>query len=579
MARATGADTDTAGRFPSSTRRRPERWPPCWRVAVSSSPAAAAASVREAPVRGRTPAVLRWAIPLGLLAAEGLALSLLVDFPTAGEARQLAAVLRLALPVAIGAGAAGWLIARGRISPALRETAASLPPWRPLPWLALHLGAFGGTAWLALRLMGNGASPPGAPELSAWLLCAAASALLAMASAAPLGWQLRVLAPRWRTPLLALAAGLLAWRAAAAAEGLWGVLTAGTLRSVVWLLQLVAGDVFADAARQAVGVDGFEVVIAPICSGVDGIGLVALFQGLWIALARSRLRFPRALLLLPAGAAAAFAANVVRISVLVLVGGAGGESLALGGFHSKLGWILFIAIALGSVALAERSAWLRREEEPALGSGAGVPAPAAAYLAPLLAALATALVTSAWSAGPLDRGYALRIAAAIAALALVRGGLPRPAPSVSWVPLALGAAVGAAWVGAGAGEARPLAEALAGLGPTERWAWLAARVLGSCLVIPLVEELAFRGFLLPWLASPDFQAAPARAWSWPAVALSSLAFGALHQQWILGTLAGVAFAAARRWRGRLGDAVLAHGIANAAVAAAVLLGGRWGLWG
>jgi CAAX prenyl protease-like protein len=93
-----------------------------------------------------------------------------------------------------------------------------------------------------------------------------------------------------------------------------------------------------------------------------------------------------------------------------------------------------------------------------------------------------------------------------------------------------------------------------------------------------VEELAFRGFLLPWLVSPDFESVSPRMWTWPAVLLSSLAFGTLHQQWLVGTAAGLVFAAARLYRGRLGDAVLAHALCNAGVAAAVLLGGRWDLW-
>jgi CAAX prenyl protease-like protein len=123
-----------------------------------------------------------------------------------------------------------------------------------------------------------------------------------------------------------------------------------------------------------------------------------------------------------------------------------------------------------------------------------------------------------------------------------------------------------------------LGTALAALPPVDRFAWLAVRITGSVLVIPLVEELAFRGFLLPWLVSPDFERVSPRAWTWPAVILSSLAFGAIHEQWILGTLAGMIFAAARIRRGRLSDAVLAHVVANAVVATAAL-SGRWYLWG
>jgi membrane protease YdiL (CAAX protease family) len=62
------------------------------------------------------------------------------------------------------------------------------------------------------------------------------------------------------------------------------------------------------------------------------------------------------------------------------------------------------------------------------------------------------------------------------------------------------------------------------------------------------------------------------------VVLSSLAFGAVHEHLLLGTMAGAAFALARLWRGRLSDAVVAHAIANVGVAVAALGFGRWDLW-
>lgn len=523
--------------------------------------------------------VLRWALPSSLLLAEGLGLSVLVDLPTGGEAAPLVAALRLAIPVLIGGGAAGWLIARRPAPEPGAGVVPSLPPWRPAPFIALNLGAYAVLAWLAWRLMGEGAPPPSRAALAGWVAAAAGTVLLALASAAPLAWILRLLRDRWRLPLLALAAGVLVWRAAAAAEGLWGALTASTLQAAGWLVGLLRHDAVLDTGAAVVGAGRFEVAIAPICSGVDGIGLVAVFQSLWIALARSRLRFPRALLLLPAGALLAFGANVLRITALVLLGAAGMEQVAWASFHSKLGWLLFIAIALGSVAVAERVEWLRREPPDGAGGDgeAGVPHVAAAYIAPLLAGMAAALLLGAFGSGLPDRWYGPRVAAAGLVLFAVRRQLPRPRLGWSLPAVALGVAVGVAWVLLARGEPG-LGEALAGIGPGRRWAWIAVRILGSCAVIPVVEELAFRGFLLPWLARPDFEALPARATAWPAVLLSSLAFGALHQHWVLGTAAGLAFALARWYRGRLGDAIVAHAAANAAIALAVLLGGRWDLW-
>lgn len=522
--------------------------------------------------------MLRWALPVALLVAEYLTLSFLVDLPTSGPAIRLVEAVRIAVPVLIGAAAGAWLLERRRARLALQEIAASLPPWRPWPALAAQLAAFVATALLARRLLGAGAPAVAPGALAALLACAAAAALLALSSAAPLRWTARLVTVRWRVPLVALALGLLSWRAAAAAEGLWGVLSAGTLRAVAWLLRLLSFQVTTDPAANLIGVGDFSVLIAPICSGVDGLGLVLLFQATWLSMARSRLRLGRALVLLPLGAVAALVANVLRLTTLVLVGASGRQELAFGGLHSKLGWILFIALALASVAIAERIPWLQRSGAPATVEDEGLPPEVAAYLAPLLAALAAALVTSIWSDGPLDLWYGARIAAALAALLLVRRDLPRLSFSAPWVPALLAAAVGGLWI-AGGGDGSGLPGELARLSPAGRWAWIAVRALGSCLVIPLVEELAFRGFLLPWLASGRVEDAPPRHWTWLAVILSSAAFGALHQRWLVGTVAGLAFAAARLHRGRLGDAVLAHALCNAGIAAAVLLGGRWDLWG
>jgi exosortase E/protease (VPEID-CTERM system) len=517
-------------------------------------------------------AILRLAAPAALLLAEYLSLSLLVDFPTDGPALHVADGVRILVPVVFGAAVAGWLLEGG--AAAFTATLAELPPWRPLLPLAAQLAAFAGTTALAQHLLGPGAPPLGPGALWAWLACVAATALLAVEAAVPLPWLLRRLGTRWHAPLLAVALGVLGWRAASAAEGLWSVASALTLRAVAALLRLV-GAPEVDVAHRLVGLDGFTVDVAPVCSGVDGVGMVLIFQAMWIAMARERLRVGRALVLLPLGVAAALAANVLRISILVLAGASGHEALALGTFHSKLGWILFAAIALTSIAVAERWPWLQR----ARAGAPAAPPREAILLAPFLAALATALVTSMWTTGPLDPAYALRVLAAGGALAACRRELPSLRAPRPWPALLAGIAVGAAWCALSRGEAAPLREALFALGPGPRSAWIAARLVGAIAMAPLVEELAFRGFLLGWLL-PRGPAADRPGWlrAWPAVLVSSIAFGALHPSFWLGAGAGVVFAAARLWRGRLGDAVLAHAAANGVLAAAVLLGGRFELW-
>ena len=521
-------------------------------------------------------AVLRWAVPAVLLALESLALSWALDLPLGGPAMPIVDAVRVAFYVVLGAGAAGYLLARHHVrDPA--PGADLVSEWRPWPGLAAHAGMAAVTGAFASRIMGGEDATPSAGAFAAWLACAGATALLALWSAAPIGWTLRHVMARWRVPALAIGLGVAAWRAAASSSALWAPFGAATLRSVGLVLRAVGAEPTVDPAMDIVRLGGFGVQIAPICSGLEGFGLTVAFLSTWILLARDRMRWPRALLLIPAGAAAVLVANVLRIAILVLLGAAGHTAVAVGGFHSKAGWVLFLLVSFGCIAVAERVRWFR-STAPGAREEATLPAVAAAYVSPLLAALLAALVTGMWTTGPADPMYSVRIAVGAAVLWSVRGALPRLAAPRLGVPILAGGAVAAIWIAWPAAGAEGVRAAIEGCLPLERWSWIAARVVGSCTIVPWIEELAFRGFLLPWVVSPEFDRTDPRRWTWSAVLLSSLAFGLLHGNVLLGTIAGGAFAAARLWRGRLADAVLAHAVANAVIAAAVLLAGRWDLW-
>jgi CAAX prenyl protease-like protein len=97
--------------------------------------------------------------------------------------------------------------------------------------------------------------------------------------------------------------------------------------------------------------------------------------------------------------------------------------------------------------------------------------------------------------------------------------------------------------------------------------------------VPVVEELAFRGYVARRLISADVEAVPFGQLSVLAILVSSLAFGALHgQMWIAGTLAGIVFALVAKVRGRLGEAVAAHATANLLIALWVLARGDYRMW-
>jgi CAAX prenyl protease-like protein len=110
--------------------------------------------------------------------------------------------------------------------------------------------------------------------------------------------------------------------------------------------------------------------------------------------------------------------------------------------------------------------------------------------------------------------------------------------------------------------------------------WIAIRAIASATVVPLAEELAFRGFLMRRLVAADFQAVAYQSVGFGALLLSAIVFGLGHgTMWLPGIVAGLLYGAVTRRSGNLGEAVAAHATTNALIAALVLSDGRWQLWG
>jgi exosortase E/protease (VPEID-CTERM system) len=366
----------------------------------------------------------------------------------------------------------------------------------------------------------------------------------------------------------------------------WKPLAGHTFQVVAWMVGWVYSDtdLVNEPATFVLGTPTFSVNIAPECSGYEGIGLIVTFLGVYLWLFRARLQFPRALILLPLGAAAVWILNAARIAALIVIGSSGWPEVATGGFHSQAGWLLFNAVALGFVALSLRGRYFMTAV-PSAPADTVAPSPTAdptaAYLSPLLVIVATSMITGAFSTG-FDWLYPARVLAAGVALWVFRGSYGELKWRWSWGAIAIGIVVFLIWVALMPTEVHDKDAWPAALGTIPPgWAalWLVIRVLGYVVTVPVAEELAFRGFLPRRLLQPDFSALPVTTFSWLPVALSSLLFGALHGQfWIAGTIAGALYAMAL-YRGRaLGDAVQAHATTNALMVLYVFATGHWSAW-
>jgi hypothetical protein len=113
-----------------------------------------------------------------------------------------------------------------------------------------------------------------------------------------------------------------------------------------------------------------------------------------------------------------FLANALRITALVWISSSVSPEIALGGFHANSGSLILCAVALGIASMAHRSTCLARPGPPP--AVVGVPAPVAAYVTPLLLAVAAAMASGLATRDGFDRFYALRVLAAGAALWVFR---------------------------------------------------------------------------------------------------------------------------------------------------------------
>ncbi len=426
--------------------------------------------------------------------------------------------------------------------------------------------------------------------------------LLALACV-PLRIWTRTVRANGSLALLASLSGAAAWWLRHPFQSFWDssslahgrILQIAAFYSVRKLLAFVLPDVISDPAAFTLGTPRFLVFIAEECSGLEGLGLVLVFTLAWLWYFRREIRFPRALFLVPCALACVWLLNIVRIAVIILIGDAGAPEVAMVGFHSQAGWIAFTAVALTFSMATRKLSWLQREPASVahpshhatiastLSANETTESPApAAYLVPFLAILAASFISKAAS-GYFEWLYPLRFIAAAIALWYFRSEYRKFDWRFGWIAPATGAAIFLAWVIPGLWMygrlASPLGSELAALSPSMRAAWIAFRVAAAVVTVPIAEELAFRGYLARRLISRNFDQVSFRSLTSPSVCLSSVAFGVMHgSHWFVGILAGLAYAALLKWRGRIGDTVIAHATSNLLLAAWVLIRGDWALW-
>ena len=384
-----------------------------------------------------------------------------------------------------------------------------------------------------------------------WTLMAVAALTTWLFSTLPPRFYVRWIARSRSSLLTALGAGLAAYALGYWMQQLWWLLQRSTFRLVALILQLLGQAAVNHPQKLVIGTTRFSVYIAPRCSGLEGVGLMCAFVSVYLLSCRKELSFPRALLLLPVGAVSIWLLNSVRIAALILIGG-WNQEIALKGFHSAAGWIFFNVVAVGLVWTSSQSKLFVKGTKSQSTAN-----PAIGYLLPLIVLFATSLIIRILTPG-------LVLAAVALPLLLTLWYCRSTLLSLEWRPSWFGVLIGCAafavilLLSRISGVDPSITTGLTNLSPLGATALLALSLAAGAIAIPVVQELAFRGFLQRKLVASDFEIVPFDRFTWLSFLGSSAAYGIMEPNWLLGVFAGMIFAAAVYRRGLLSDAIVAH---------------------
>lgn len=111
------------------------------------------------------------------------------------------------------------------------------------------------------------------------------------------------------------------------------------------------------------------------------------------------------------------------------------------------------------------------------------------------------------------------------------------------------------------------------------WLVVAFRLIRATLIVPIVEELFWRAWMMRWLINPDFRKVPLGAYTLSSMVITALLFASEHgPYWEVGLIAGLIY---NFWMVRtrsLGDLILAHAVTNGVLSAYVIATGSWQYW-
>jgi CAAX prenyl protease-like protein len=116
--------------------------------------------------------------------------------------------------------------------------------------------------------------------------------------------------------------------------------------------------------------------------------------------------------------------------------------------------------------------------------------------------------------------------------------------------------------------------------PTFYWATVVFRFLRLVVVVPFVEEIFWRGFLLRFVINEDFERVPFGTFGWLSFIVVTLAFAFSHstEDWVAALITGAIYNFVAYRTKSLLSCVIAHAVTNLFLGIWIMTTRQWGFW-
>jgi uncharacterized protein len=115
-------------------------------------------------------------------------------------------------------------------------------------------------------------------------------------------------------------------------------------------------------------------------------------------------------------------------------------------------------------------------------------------------------------------------------------------------------------------------------GPLAIGLFLTIRIIGIAVVVPLVEELFWRAFLLRWTIDPDWEQVPLGAFTWRSCLTVVVLFTLAHPEWFAAATYCLLINSLLYWKKDLWQCIVAHSVSNFLLVIYVITTDNWWLW-